>query len=1602
MTLSTNNKLLQTLGLPFNLSFSQTPKIARVVESAIPFLVQQQMLELLAQAPADGQLVVIANSNNQAEYLYTILSELAGTREQGYYPVYLCPDWGTLAYDQFNPSAHIVSERIAFLQALGTAQPGIYIISLPTALHRLSPSNYLVSTTNYAVGQQRSKEQVVADLETAGYRQVEVVYEPGEFTLAGRNINFFPMGATFPFRISFFEDEIERIRQFDPETQQVIGETEQIAINHGSEYPIDEVGRHNFLQNFVKYFNQRISIDSNSVYELLNSGIIAQGVQYYLPLLFNQPLSSLADYLKSSHTQVVYFSGYQQQAELFLADNTHRYHEREGSRTWPPMRVTDLYLNADELFSQLRARAQVIEYEDYFTTLAKQAAAGVPVISVSQANTNQQALKTNLNFEAADKEFNTQQLSWQAEHTSAFLPLDNLQQTYVGNTVAATNDEQTVEQRFNYSEKEQLITLGLNRYNQPIMGDRTLEFLQQANQLTLKSLFAPKINTNHQLIKLVQFIRKLKANFSRVQITLTVANQGRINPFYDLVEELPFKFIEQPDQVISTALQFSQAYKPFTGQARANRALMSAAKENPAAERQAVELACVVSSLRSGFAYYSEEDKTAYVVLSEQDVLGSFQVRSRTLARTKQKNATQVIQGLLELRPGQLLVHQAHGICRYLGLKTYEYTPGFPEEMLELEFSDTKLSVPVRDLHLLSIYSHQIDPDLDPRLLSAVSGRAAKRWLKQREAALASIRDLASELLEVQSRRELEKGFAYTLYQEMYDDFVSHFRYEETPDQYATIQQVLDDMMSEKKMDRLICGDVGFGKTEIAMRAAFVAITNAKQVAILVPTTLLAKQHFESFRDRFAHTGANIELLSSFNTATENNRTLDRLEQGLVDIVIGTHALLQKRTKFKDLGLLIIDEEHQFGVKQKETIKALKANIDVITMTATPIPRTLNLALNGFRNISLIATAPPNRLSIITKMVNMADEDIIRDAINRELQRGGQVFFIHNDIGTMNTIVTRLRELVPHARVVAGNGQMAKGQLEEVMLGFHNQRYNVLVCSTIIETGIDVPNANTIIINNAQNFGMAQLHQLRGRVGRSFRQAYAYLVVPSVNNLNDDANLRLKSLIDIDSLGAGYILATHDLEIRGAGEILGDNQSGKVDTIGYSLYMSMLQNAVKQLRRQQELNLDNLMDKRIDLELNIVTIIPDAYIHAANLRVFYYRQISAATSEFQLDEIANSMIENFGNLPKSVRALFMLNKLRLRYQDTDLVSIIGDRQKIVINFSSTQYINGDALFALVTKHPGSFVASPNSLTIKRLPLDDIEQIKVLAQVLNIIMSKEKLSAQQVYLQDAASSYARSENAANRKVATGKGTFASQVHNPRAEVTHDTTKEVVEVASELAAKQSVTTVAEQTAADADQTQVVKAKRRGRPRKVEVAADKEQNVSANEQAVGETPASISLAEDLDLNAVNDLLPGAGEHEPSTDLKFRQSLDTQVHKIQFEYEIAEHQAKEEELQAAIDRQFTQDLAPEQVVEKKVVTHIAHQPMYRNPLAAKGPTAKKYLTAAEKQEQELQASIAAKGEAFVMPSAEELAKTRGKTSRGLYERKGSALAGQRLKRKK
>ena len=629
------------------------------------------------------------------------------------------------------------------------------------------------------------------------------------------------------------------------------------------------------------------------------------------------------------------------------------------------------------------------------------------------------------------------------------------------------------------------------------------------------------------------------------------------------------------------------------------------------------------------------------------------------------------------------MVHLDHGVGRYLGLQTLD-AGGVATEYLCIEYAkQSKLYVPVASLHLISRYT---GGDADSAPVSALGSDA---WTKAKQKAAEKVRDVAAELLDVYARRAAKPGFAYKINWDDYQAFSDSFPFEETPDQAQAIAAVMHDMGSPSAMDRLVCGDVGFGKTEVAMRAAFLAANAGKQVAILVPTTLLAQQHYENFKDRFAAWPFEIEVMSRFVSGKAQKSVVERIGEGKVDIVVGTHKLLSSDINYKDLGLVIIDEEHRFGVRQKEKLKSLRADVDILTLTATPIPRTLNMALSGMRDLSIIATAPARRLSIKT-FVQQRNKAVIREAIMREILRGGQVYFLHNEVDSIARTAEEIAEIVPEARIAVGHGQMRERELEGVMSDFYHQRYNVLVCTTIIETGIDVPSANTIIMDRADHLGLAQLHQLRGRVGRSHHQAYAYLLTPHPKRMTKDAVKRLEAISQLEDLGAGFALATHDLEIRGAGELLGDDQSGQIASIGFSLYMDMLDKAVNALKEGREPSLDDATSGHTEVELRIPALLPEDYIADVNTRLSLYKRLASCTSQDDIDEFQVECIDRFGLLPEPAKNLIEVAEIKLKAQALGILKVDLSAQGGTIEFKETTKVNPGYIISLVQTKPNTF------------------------------------------------------------------------------------------------------------------------------------------------------------------------------------------------------------------------------------------------------------------------------------------------------------------------
>ncbi|MGR8998304.1 MAG: transcription-repair coupling factor [Gammaproteobacteria bacterium] len=669
-------------------------------------------------------------------------------------------------------------------------------------------------------------------------------------------------------------------------------------------------------------------------------------------------------------------------------------------------------------------------------------------------------------------------------------------------------------------------------------------------------------------------------------------------------------------------------------------------------------------------------DNPALAIITESQLSGEKVLQRRRRRKSAARELENIVNNLNELTIGSPVVHREHGVGRYLGLQTLQ-VGGIAAEFLTLEYAhNDKLYVPVSSLHVIGRYTG-VSPENAP--LHKLGG---DQWSKLKQKAIARIRDVAAELLEIHAKRALKKGHAFVIEEAEYQAFADAFPFEETPDQQSAIETILEDMASPHPMDRVICGDVGFGKTEVSMRAAFVAVQNGKQVAVLVPTTLLAQQHYQNFRDRFADWPVRVEVMSRFVSPKQLKEISGELAEGKVDIVIGTHTLLSKELKFKALGLVVIDEEHRFGVRQKEHFKKLRSELDFLTLTATPIPRTLNMAMSGLRDISIIASPPPNRHAIKTFISEWQDAQI-REACLREIKRGGQVFFLHNEVKSMDKMARELAALIPEARIEIAHGQMPERELERIMLDFYHQRFNLLLCSTIIESGIDIPSANTIIIDRADKLGLAQLHQLRGRVGRSHHRAYAYFIVPPKSIMTKDAMKRLEAVEASGELGAGFMLSSHDLEIRGAGELLGDDQSGQIQEIGFTMYTDLLERAVNALKSGKQPELDTPMDRGAEVDLQTAALIPEDYLPDIQARLVLYKRIASAETPADLHELQVEMIDRFGLLPEPVKTLFSATELKQKAEKLGIRKIEANAGGGRIIFTAEPNINAEQLITLI-------------------------------------------------------------------------------------------------------------------------------------------------------------------------------------------------------------------------------------------------------------------------------------------------------------------------------
>ncbi|MGY1519699.1 transcription-repair coupling factor [Luteimonas sp. A482] len=1055
-------------------------------------------------------LLLIARDNHAAHQLESDLHTLLGADAS--LPVVPFPDWETLPWDRFSPHPDIISQRLSTLLRLPTLRrQAIVIVPVQTLLQRLPPLRYAVgSAFDVRVGQTLDLDAEKRRLGGAGYRNVPQVYDPGDFAVRGGLLDVYPMGATEPYRVELFDDSIETIRAFDPETQRSLDKVEAVRMLPGREVPTDA----DALGAVLDALRGRFDVDTrrSALMQDLKAGIAPAGIEYYLPLFFDST-ATLFDYLAPGTLPLV------DEGALEAADH--------------------FWKQAGDRYEQLRHDIER------------------PLLPPSEL--------------------------WMSP--------------------------ETLRERLNEGQRIELCPPSHPRHAQAqALGDQPAPVLplalrDSAPGASLKSF--------------------LSSYGGRVLVAADSA--GRREALLEMLDVAGLV----PEVLPDFATFISDRGPGGSGKPASDGKATDARAHDPG-------FAIAVAPLDDGFAL----DAPHVAILTERQL---FPERASQPRRRKRagREPEAIIRDLGELGEGAPIVHEDHGVGRYRGLVTLE-AGGQAGEYLDIEYAKgDRLYVPVAQLHLVNRYSGA-SPETAP--LHSLGG---EQWAKARRKAAEKVRDVAAELLEIQAKRMARAGLALTVDRAMYEPFAAAFPFEETPDQHAAIEAVIRDLGSSQPMDRVVCGDVGFGKTEVAVRAAFVAAAAGKQVAILVPTTLLAEQHYRNFRDRFADWPLKVEVLSRFKSTKEIKAELEKLAEGKIDVIVGTHRLLQKDVKFKDLGLVIVDEEQRFGVRQKEALKALRANVHLLTLTATPIPRTLNMAMAGLRDLSIIATPPAHRLAVQT-FIHAWDDAMLREAFQRELSRGGQVYFLHNDVESIGRMQRELEQLVPDARIGIAHGQMPERELERVMLDFHKQRFNVLLCSTIIESGIDIPNANTIVINRADKFGLAQLHQLRGRVGRSHHRAYAYLVVPDGRSITADAQKRLDAIASMDELGAGFTLATHDLEIRGAGELLGEDQSGQMAEVGFSLYTELLERAVRSIRQGKLPDLDETAYRGADVELHVPALIPDAYLPDVHARLTLYKRISSARDADELRELQVEMIDRFGLLPDPAKQLFAIAELKLQ------------------------------------------------------------------------------------------------------------------------------------------------------------------------------------------------------------------------------------------------------------------------------------------------------------------------------------------------------------------
>lgn len=1123
------------------------------------------------------------------------------------------PDWETLPYERFSPHQDLVSERLSALWQIKSGAADVLFVPVATAMQKLPPVPFLAGRTFWLkTGQTLDIGRLKTDLVDAGYNHVSHVVAAGEFAVRGGIVDLFPMGSETPYRIDLFDDEIDSIKTFDTDTQRTISPVSEIRLLPAHEFPTDREAQKIFRSRF------REEVDGNpndaAVYKAVSNGHFGAGVEYYLPLFFENELETLFDYI-GEDALFVSLGDVHAEANRFWNDVKSRYAMAQGDETYPPLLPQHLYLSADVFAGRLKNYGQVLPD-------VSGKAHSLPDLAVNrQSDDPLQALK---DFQTA---FDGRILLCAESLGRRETMLGFLQQN--GLKAKPVSDWQG----FLSAHEPLMITVAPLAYGFKLGG------LQSSSQ--------------QQTVPASEGEGKAVTDQTEFSASAT-------NP-------LPSPLPQEREQ---SAAAVSDGLKAAAVSTESS--LYLVASDLHGQTRQQSAPSPVGEGWGEGKAVAAQ---SAIAVITESD-LYQYVARSRVHNRRKKHAAVSdgLLRDLAEINIGDPVVHEEHGIGRYTGLVTMDLG-GETNEMMLLEYAgEAQLYVPVSQLHLISRYSGQAHESV------ALHKLGSGAWNKAKRKAAEKARDTAAELLNLYAQRAAQSGHKFEINESDYQAFADGFGYEETEDQAAAIAAVIKDLTQAKPMDRLVCGDVGFGKTEVALRAAFVAVMGGKQVAVLAPTTLLVEQHAQNFADRFADFPVKVASLSRFNNSKATKATLEGMADGTVDIVIGTHKLVQDDIKFKNLGLLIIDEEHRFGVRQKEQLKRLRANVDILTMTATPIPRTLSMALEGLRDFSLITTAPSRRLAVKT-FVKPFSEGSVREAVLRELKRGGQVFFLHNEVDTIENMRERLETLLPEARIGVAHGQLRERELEQVMRDFLQQRFNVLLCSTIIETGIDIPNANTIIINRADKFGLAQLHQLRGRVGRSHHQAYAYLLTPEY--ITKDAEKRLDAIAAADELGAGFTLAMQDLEIRGAGEILGEGQSGEMMQVGFTLYTEMLKQAVRDLKKGRQPDLDAPLGITTEIKLHSPALLPEDYCPDIHERLVLYKRLAVCETVQKINAIHEELVDRFGLTEQPVKTLIESHHLRLAAKELGIDAIDATSEAVTVTFGKHHCIDPTGIILLI-------------------------------------------------------------------------------------------------------------------------------------------------------------------------------------------------------------------------------------------------------------------------------------------------------------------------------